>query len=294
MYRRDLALNTTEWVSRKATGNGTGLPAALGASDQAISYDGRYVAFTSLSTEFDLLPGDVEPSVDAAGTYDIFLRDMTTTAAGLNTRVSLSSSGGALNADSASPIMSADARYVGYLTDATNAVTSDTNGVTDLVVRDRQRTVNILGSLGPSLAPVTVGVHDPVISADGTYVGFTSTQALLPADTNRADDTFLRLLVGAPTISGVSPTALTAGTAPTITVTGTGFAADAVPVVDGQGVTVSNVVVNGAGTQVTFTLTIAASGASGRHDLWVRNPGNATMPNAGSVTLGRTGLLRVS
>ena len=82
------------------------------------------------------------------------------------------------------------------------------------------------------------------------------------------------------TITGVSPTALTSGTAPTITVTGTGFAADAVPVVDGQGVTVSNVVVDGGGTQITFTLTVAASGATGRHDLW-------------AVALGRTGLLRV-
>ena len=293
VYRRDLTLNTTEWVSRKAAGSGTGLPAALGASDQAISYDGRYVAFTSLSTEFDAFPGDVEPSVDARGTYDIFVRDMTTTAAGLNTRISVSSSGGVLNADSVSPIMSADARYVGYLTDATNAIASDTNGVTDLIVRDRQRTVNLLGSRGPTLAPVTTGVHDPVISADGTYVGFTSGQAFLPTDTNRADDMFLRLLQGSMTITGVSPTALTSGTAPTITVTGTGFAADAVPVVDGQGVTVSNVVVDGGGTQITFTLTVAASGATGRHDLWVRNPGNATMPYAGAVALGRTGLLRV-
>ena len=57
--------------------------------------------------------------------------------------------------------------------------------------------------------------------------------------------------------------------------------------------TVSNVVVNPAGTQVTFTLTIAASGAGGRHDLWVSNPGNVTMPYAGAAS-GRTGLLRVS
>ena len=156
----------------------------------------------------------------------------------------------------------------------------------------------VAGSIGPgtkfpTLGQITVGAHDPVISGDGTYVGFSSPQTFSSLDTNGSDDTFMRLLIGPPTVATVSPTALTAGTAPTITVTGSGFAANAVPVVDGEGVTVSAVSVDPAGTQITFTLTVAASGASGRHDLWIRNPGNSTMPYAGAVT-GRTGLLRVT
>lgn len=281
VYRRDLTALTTEWVTRRPSGG----PAPEGAGDQAISADGRYVAFVSLSNQWD------NEAADTGFTYDVFVRDMTTTAV---TRVSRTPAGGVLDGDSYAPLMSADGRYIGYLTDATDAVSGDTNGVTDLIVRDTVGGTNLRASVNPALGQVTVGVHDGVLSADGKYAGWTTGESLFPTSDHLGEDTVLRFLAASPTISTVTPTALTASTAPTITITGSGFAADAVPVVDGEGVTVSGVVVNAAGTQITFTLTVAASGATGRHDLWVRNPGGSGFPYGGAVTLGRTGLLRVT
>ncbi|MFM7616051.1 MAG: hypothetical protein ACKO72_01115 [Actinomycetes bacterium] len=281
VYRRDLQLLTTEWVTRRPTGG----PATEGGGDQAISADGRYVAFVSLSNQWDF------DANDAGLTYDVFVRDMSTSAV---TRVSRTPAGGVLNGDSYAPSISANGRLVSYLTDATDAVPDDTNGVTDLVVRDTVAGTNVRASVNPALGQLTSGVYDSVLSADGKYAGWSTAQAVFPADDHIGADSVLRFLAATPVISTVTPTALSAGTAPTITVTGSGFASDAVPVVDGEGVTVSGVAVNAAGTQVTFTLTVAASGAAGRHDLWIRNPGGVGFPYGGSVTLGRTGLLRVT
>ncbi|MEY3361396.1 MAG: hypothetical protein RL531_1115, partial [Actinomycetota bacterium] len=80
VYRRDLQTLTTEWVTRRPSGG----PATEGAGDQAISADGRYIAFVSLSSQWDFDPDDV------GFTYDVFVRDMTTSAV---TRVSRTPAG---------------------------------------------------------------------------------------------------------------------------------------------------------------------------------------------------------
>ena len=281
VYRRDLTTLTTEWVTRRPTGG----PAPEGGGDPAISADGRYVAFVSLSNQWDF------DGTDVGFTYDVFVRDMATSAV---TRVSRTPAGAVLNGDSYAPLISADGRYVAYLTDATNAVAGDTNGVTDLIVRDLAASTNLRASVTPALGQLASGVYDPVFTADGKYAGWSTAEALFPTEDHAGPDSVLRFLAATPTIATVTPTSLGAGTAPTITVTGSGFAADAVPVVDGEGVTVSGVAVNASGTQITFTLTVAASGAVGRHDLWIRNPGGVGFPYGGSVTVGRTGLLRVT
>jgi len=294
VYRRDLNAGGIDWVTRKYAGNGGGLDAARGAWGEAMSADGRYVAFVSRSTEFDSVPGDVEPSTLEVGTTDVFVRDMSTIDLGHIRRASVSPANTALDGDSFEPHISANGEVTSYVTEAPDAVPGDTNGVADLIVRNLVAGTNTRASVTPGLGQLSSGVYDTVLSADGRYAGWSTPQALFPTEDHFGPDSVLRFLAATPTISTVTPTALTSGTAPAITVTGTGFAPDAVPVVDGEGVTVSGVTVNAAGTQVTFTLTVAASGAAGRHDLWIRNPGGVGLPYGGSVTVGRTGLLRVT
>ncbi|MEI8336868.1 MAG: hypothetical protein WCG37_08365, partial [Actinomycetes bacterium] len=280
IYRRELSNNNWEWVTRRPLGG----PSAAGATDPTISRDGGLIAFASTSAEFDL------NASDTALTQDIFVRDM---ASDSITRSSVAPNGFVLNGDSYSPRISASGRMVAYLTDATNAVPSDTAGRTDLVVRDRTRGVNTRANVAPNLTESSAFIDSPVLSADGKYAGWNTASSYAPGDADNAQDSFLRFFASDISLSNISPASLTANSTPTLTLTGIGFADDALPVVDGQGVNISNVVINAEGTSLTFTLTISAVDSIGRHDIWVRNPGGASWSAAGAAAVGRTGLLRV-
>ncbi len=93
----------------------------------SISADGRYVAFYS---EADNL---VEGDTNGAG--DIFVRDLQL---GTTTRVNIGPAGGQANGFSAEPSISADGRYVAFSSIASNLVSGDTNGSSDVFVRDLQ------------------------------------------------------------------------------------------------------------------------------------------------------------
>src|SRR5689334_221677 len=53
-------------------------------------------------------------------------------------RVSISSTGAQADGASTSPTISADGRFVAFLSEATNLVPGDTNGMADVFVRDLQ------------------------------------------------------------------------------------------------------------------------------------------------------------
>lgn len=90
-----------------------------GSSDQSISADGRFVAFSSLAT--NLVPADTEP---AMASKDIFVRDTCFGApAGClpsTVRISVSASGKESNGISDFPVISADGHWVAFLSNATN------------------------------------------------------------------------------------------------------------------------------------------------------------------------------
>ncbi|MFJ8434712.1 TolB family protein [Kitasatospora sp. NPDC094019] len=101
--------------------------------------------------------------------------------------------GGAQPDDSAwAESLSADGRYAVLGADATNLVPGDTNGATDVFVRDllTRRTERV--SLTSSGTQGDGRSYDGVISGNGRYVAFTSTAALVPGDTNGAEDIYLR------------------------------------------------------------------------------------------------------
>jgi uncharacterized repeat protein (TIGR01451 family) len=98
-----------------------------GCSIDAISADGRYVAF--VSSYSDLVSGDT--NLDR----DVFLYDRET---GMITGVSTASGDeGTFRFRSGAPAISADGRYVAFTSDADNLVADDTNGTQDVFVRDR-------------------------------------------------------------------------------------------------------------------------------------------------------------
>ena len=93
----------------------------------SISADGRYVAFESDAS--NLVSGDTN------GARDVFVHDRQ---GGGTTRVSVASDGAQGNGGSAHPSISADGRYVAFQSDASNLVSGDTNGWSDIFVYDRQ------------------------------------------------------------------------------------------------------------------------------------------------------------
>jgi hypothetical protein len=88
----------------------------LGFNGEAMTPDGRFVTFSSSASH--LVPGDTN------GVGDVFLHDRLT---GITTRVSVNSAGVQGNDGSGASSVSADGRFVGFISGATNLVAGDTN-----------------------------------------------------------------------------------------------------------------------------------------------------------------------
>ncbi|MFI6489650.1 TolB family protein [Streptomyces sp. NPDC050564] len=98
-------------------------------------------------------------------------------------RVSTSTGGHEGDGASSTPAISANGRYVAFVSAAGNLVRGDRNGVADVFVRDLRtgRTARI--AEGPAASPA--------LSADGRYVVFATTAALAKDDDNGLDDIYL-------------------------------------------------------------------------------------------------------
>jgi Tol biopolymer transport system component len=139
------------------------------SSSPGISADGRFVVFNSLAT--NLVEGDRNV------TWDVFLHDRET---GETELISVSIEGGAGNGLSSSGMfsISADGRFVAFISDATNLVPDDTNGVTDVFVRDRWMKVTTRVNLTNSGEQASLPSFLPTISGNGRYIVFASYDSL--------------------------------------------------------------------------------------------------------------------
>ncbi|MEX1193482.1 MAG: calcium-binding protein [Dehalococcoidia bacterium] len=147
----------------------------------SVSADGRYVAFSSGAT--NLVPTDTNEN------FDVFVHDRET---GSTERVSVDSAGTQANSYSINPSLSADGRYVAFDSVATNLVTEDDNGKSDVFVHDRQTGATQRVSVDVSGTQGDDGSFQPAISADGRYVAFGSSATnLVPSDTNVSNDVFI-------------------------------------------------------------------------------------------------------
>ena len=161
IFVRDLSTNTTTRVSVDSTGN----QANGGSAEPSISADGRFVAFQS--DAFNLVPENT-PSGS-----DIFVRDRFTNA---TTLVSIGL-GNEANDYSFSPSISADGRFVAFISRASNLVPGDTNNNNDIFVRDLLTSTTILVPIDSvDDRPIKrIGFAVPVnpsISGDGRFVAF--------------------------------------------------------------------------------------------------------------------------
>ena len=108
------------------------------------------------------------------------------------TRVSVSTAEQQASGTSDRAVVSRNGRFVVFVSDAADLVPGDTNGTSDIFLRDlRLRTTQRI-SVGRTGAPADGSSTAPVISGDGRYVAYVSYAAnLVPGDTNGVRDVFL-------------------------------------------------------------------------------------------------------
>lgn len=178
IFVRDLRTGRTDRVSVRASG----VQANGDSAAPALSADGRYVAFESDAG--NLVAGDTNRFPD------IFIHDRER---GKTERVSVSSSGDQANEFSYSPSVSADGRYVAFLSYATNLVARDTTMSSDIFIHDRATGRTYLVSKSSAGVQGNDDSWTNSLSADGRYVAFDSAATnLVTGDTNGKWDVFVR------------------------------------------------------------------------------------------------------
>ncbi len=189
-------------VTGRASVDSSGAQSTGASEEPDISGNGRFVMFDSDAA--DLVTGDTN------GAQDIFLRDTCLGATGCTPstiRVSVDSagaqgngnSGTASSTDDADASVNDDGRFVVFRSEATNLVTGDTNGTTDVFLRD-----TCIGAMSCTPSTIRVSVDsggaegngfsgNPSISSSGRFMVFESlADNLVTGDTNFANDIFLR------------------------------------------------------------------------------------------------------
>jgi Tol biopolymer transport system component len=215
-------------------GNGVSDPASDPNNYFAIdiSVDGRFVVYDSLATDlasgitdtnagadvfrYDRLTDTndavslqnatrtrAQPSVNPHTSGDgqliafgsdlkVWVRDMTS---GATVRVDVDRTGGEPDNFAERPDISADGRFVTFLSPATDLVAADNNGVADVFRRDLQANQTVRASVADDDAEAVDGSNHPHISGDGSRIVFESTADNLIGDgndTNLSADAFLR------------------------------------------------------------------------------------------------------
>ncbi len=181
IFVRDRLMGTTERVSVSSSG-------VQGDDDSAlpnISGDGRFVVFSSRATTLVAEPTN--------GVTQVYVHDRLT---GETALVSVNDAGQAANGFSFNAGVSADGRFIAFVSDGDNLVPGDTNGVRDVFVRDRAAgtttRVNVSSASKQANGFSNLGFNGQALSADGRFVAFSSLATnLVPGDTNGAADVFV-------------------------------------------------------------------------------------------------------
>lgn len=161
----------------------TGGPANGQSGDAVISADGRFVAFNSQAS--------CSPFAASGNGYDVYVYDRQT---GTMEIASVDANGGIPHGQSILPSLSADGRVVVFQSLADDLVPGGAMGRANIYRHDRLTGATELVSVTTGGSAVTDCVdlahcaQQPVVSADGRVIAFTSaSDALVPGDTARVD-----------------------------------------------------------------------------------------------------------
>lgn len=138
-----------------------GAELAESSAQSSISGDGSRVAFV---TGASAVPEDLN------GRQDVYLRDLDR---GTTVLVSASEGGGAGSGPSGRPRLASDGSVVVFTSGADDLVQGDTNGVTDVFVRDLASGRTTRVSQAPDGSELASPSTAPALSSDGRHVAFT-------------------------------------------------------------------------------------------------------------------------
>jgi hypothetical protein len=254
VYVRDRLISQTTRASVSSTG------AALNGPSSApkLSDDGRFVLFESNATNV--------VGASTAGITHVYLRDLV---AGTTERISKPNAGGEANASSGAGSISADGRFVAFESSASNLVPGDTGGFVDIFLLDRS--THTLSRVSATSAGIGANgdSFDPAVSADGTFVAFTTNSTnLIAGDTNAVADV---LIWSRSTGQSNRVSVSTAGSqsngrsaAPAISQDGTfvAFESDASNLVSGDTNAATDVFVSDRTSNQTLRVSVSSTGAN--------------------------------
>jgi hypothetical protein len=175
---------TAQVVSRVSV-DSSGAEADGSTIPALISADGRFVLLVSLAS--NLVANDTN------GVQDVFVHDRST---GITECVSVDPSGSPGNLKSGGffsvPSISADGRFVSFVSDATNLLSNLKTSGSQIFVRDRSTGITELASVDSSGIESGGFCENSWLSADGSVVAFDSVASnLVAGDTNGCEDVFV-------------------------------------------------------------------------------------------------------
>ncbi len=165
VFVRNLTTRTTVLVSA----SDPSLPRATGAGESSIapnsaSGDGRYLVFISAAEDLVVNDGNL--------LQDVFLRDLSNHTTQL---ISVNTTGVSGNDLSWGPVISTNGRFVAFVSVATDLVPNDSNGQSDIFLRDRLNgTTKLVSANALNTGSASGDSAAPTMSADGRFVCFES------------------------------------------------------------------------------------------------------------------------
>ncbi len=163
-----------------------------------LSLDGRFVLFASTANNLVVASNGLPiPSLSQAR-FNAFLRDRTNQTPVLISLNLTGTAGG--NGDSFPIAISTNGQFALFESSASDLVAADTNNISDIFVRDLVNGITLLVSANTNSRPGGGISRGSVMTPDGRYVAFVSEASdLVPGDTNRIADVFVRDLQAAVT-----------------------------------------------------------------------------------------------
>jgi hypothetical protein len=178
-----------------------------------ISADGRYVLFASAALNLVTNPYAGPVSGLAPRSTQVFVRDRL---AGTTTLVSADVSGLPGNGESFPDAISTNGQFVLFESAASDLVSGDNNGQSDVFLRNLVNQNTILISVNTNGVPGDGSSHSAVMTPDARYVAFSSAASDLSAgDTNGIPDVFVRdRIAGTTTMASVGARSTASTTLP--------------------------------------------------------------------------------
>jgi Tol biopolymer transport system component len=158
-------------VSRVSLSNDGRQPSSGHSVMPAVSTDGRYIAFTSTAQLDCAVSPCLERPPGRKPTPQVYVRD---TVANTTSLVSRARSGEAPNGPSSWPAISSDGRYVAFVSEGSDLVRGDRNGLADVFVHDRLSGTTDLVSRRPDGRSGNGSSRFPAIAGDGRTIAFQS------------------------------------------------------------------------------------------------------------------------